>query len=508
MAASSLPAYAERLLCRQNDDDDNDSIFEVFGEEVNDENQSKDTFKIALKNIPNPEELAACDTKFTKLMDIIKKYGNERIVIFAYYHGTLRYLFRRLRKLGIKVGMISGKNSMEERWEEIKRFINGDIQIIISSEVGSEGLDLQCAHILINYDMPMRVEQRIGRIDRVGQESKKLYIINFNIDNTIGQRVYQILHKKINIFSSTLGDMEDILGSSIRELTKELFTKCLSEEEENQRIQQTAQALYNKMKQLQQLEEQSTELLGLSDYIQRRIEEGLEKGRYIHPDELKSYLQNFFGSYFRGTLIQPDTPARGCMRLALSHDARNSLDNFIRNDSSRSARELRRSTLSICFDRSVIQKLSSYQKKEVVFINHLSPLIRWITNYYKEYGHNLSRTSAIFVNIPSLEEGGYVFDIHLWEITGILKFKKLSYGIRNIITEEVLSAHDGETVFKELLQNGKQWNANNYIPDNVIYNNLVELEEVLQNRFGEEVERRQADNDSTYMIREHQIKNI
>ena len=508
MAASSLPAYAESLLGKHKDDD---CLFEIFGEQhTEDENPEKEELVFTLADIPSPKELATCDSKFAKLAEIIRRYGKERIVVFAYYHATLQYLFRRLTILGLKVSMISGKNSMEDRWIEIERFTRGETQILLSSEVGSEGLDLQCAHILINYDMPwnpMRVEQRIGRIDRVGQNSPVLYIINFNIENTIEQRVYQRLHEKLHLFSSTLGDMEAILGKTIRELTVDLFTHRLTVEEENMRISQTAQVLYNKMAQLQILEEQGVELVGLSDYIQRKIEEDHNKGRYIRPEELENYLQDFFGRYFRGTLIQPDSPVPGCMRLTLSNDARNSLDKFIAGDRSRSARNLRRSPLNICFDRNVMKKLSSIHKKEVIFINHLSPLIRWVTKYYNDYGHNLCRTSALFVNIPSLPEGGYVFDIHLWEMSGIVSYKKLSYGIRNIETEEILSPYEGETVFKELLQRSHDWGYQNELPEDMIYENLTSLDEALQERFGEEVSKIQSENENLYNVRKQRILN-
>lgn len=508
MAASSLPAYARSLLNKHEED----CIFEIFGGHQNEEGYAgEEHSRCQLMDIPSPRVLAACDSKFTKLAELIQGYGNERIVVFAYYHATLRYLFHRLTQMGRKVSMISGEKTLEDRWAEIERFTSGETQIMLSSEVGSEGLDLQCAHILINYDMPwnpMRVEQRIGRIDRVGQESPVLYIINFNVEDTIEQRVFKRLHEKLRIFSNTLGDMEEILGRTIRELTVDLFTHRLSAEEEDLRISQAAQVLYNKMEQMRLLEEQSVELVGLSDYIQRKIEEDHDKGRYIQPNELESYLKDFFGRYFKGTLIQPDSPVPGCIRLTLTEDARDSLNKFISNDRSRSARDLRRSPLSICFDRNVMKKLSSFHKKDIAFINHLSPLIRWATSHYKNYGHNLCRTSALFVNIPSLPEGGYVFDVHLWEISGISSYKKLSYGIRNIETGEMLSPHEGELVFKELLHNGRDWSYQNELPAEFLYENLCNLEDELQIRFAQEFDKIQAENDNLYRIREQRIRNI
>lgn len=510
MATSSLSAYAESLLKKHEEED---CLFEIFGVENKEDSENTLPFpeEYSLVSIPNPKLLADHDSKFFSLVNIIKEYHGERIVIFAYYHATLHYLFQRLTSLGIKASMIHGKTQLDERWREIDRFKNGETHIFLSSEVGSEGIDLQCAHILINYDMPwnpMRVEQRIGRIDRVGQESQILYIINFNIENTVQQRVYERLHEKLFFFSNTLGDMEVILGKEIRQLTLDLFTSRLTPEQENQRIAQTAQALYNKMNQMRMLEDQSLELVGLSDYIQHKIEEDHSNGRYLRPEELENYLKDFFGRHFPGTLIQPDTPAQGCLRLQLTDDARRELNLFIGNDRSRLARSLRQFPLNITFDRNVMKSLSQEKKRNINFINHLSPLIRWITSYYKEHGHNLCRTTALTVSIPSLPEGIYVFDIHLWEIEGILPYKSLNYGIRNIMNGKMLLLDDAELIFKELLLNGDDWVYQNNIQETYICNHLKELDTALEEKFFEELENFQAENDTLYKIREERIKDI
>ena len=97
---------------------------------------------------------------------------------------------------------------------------------LLSSEVGSEGIDLQFYRVLVNYDLPwnpMRVEQRIGRIDRVGQQAKKLSIINFKVSDTIEERLYERLHVKLQRFANSLGDLESVIGKEVQKLTIELF---------------------------------------------------------------------------------------------------------------------------------------------------------------------------------------------------------------------------------------------------------------------------------------------
>ena len=87
---------------------------------------------------------------------------------------------------------------------------------MLSSEVGSEGLDMQFCNVIVNYDLPwnpMRVEQRIGRIDRIGQKFDKLHIFNLCIQGSIEDRIYSRLYQKLNIFESTIGELEPILGN-------------------------------------------------------------------------------------------------------------------------------------------------------------------------------------------------------------------------------------------------------------------------------------------------------
>src|SRR5438067_1191461 len=111
----------------------------------------------------------------------------QKVIVFAFFKKTLRYLQIRLAESGILCEIIHGE--VEDRDGPIQRFReDGAVKVLLSSEIGSEGLDLQFAHILINYDLPwnpMVVEQRIGRVDRVGQESRIVNIYSFVLEGTI-----------------------------------------------------------------------------------------------------------------------------------------------------------------------------------------------------------------------------------------------------------------------------------------------------------------------------------
>ncbi|RLB90733.1 MAG: DNA/RNA helicase, superfamily II, SNF2 family protein, partial [Deltaproteobacteria bacterium] len=184
------------------------------------------------------------DSKYRELQRLLAKViPDEKVVIFAYYRPTLSYLLRRLAQDSIAVTMIHGDTPVERRLEEIERFRDPrGPRVLLSSEVGSEGIDLQFCRVMVNYDLPwnpMRVEQRIGRIDRVGQQAKRLSIVNFKVRGTIEERLYDRLHSKLERFANSLGDLEAVIGNEVQKLTVELLSKDLSPEEEQRIMEQS-----------------------------------------------------------------------------------------------------------------------------------------------------------------------------------------------------------------------------------------------------------------------------
>jgi superfamily II DNA/RNA helicase len=158
------------------------------------------------------------DSKFLRFDAIVRDLHSQNIrqmIVFSFFKKTLDYLETKLTALGYRVGKIHGDFSIEDRFAKIKEFKKGTFDILLSSEVGSEGLDMQFCNVVINYDLPwnpMRVEQRIGRIDRIGQKFDKLHIFNLCIAGSIEDRIYNRLYTKLDIFESSIGELEPILG--------------------------------------------------------------------------------------------------------------------------------------------------------------------------------------------------------------------------------------------------------------------------------------------------------
>jgi SNF2 family DNA or RNA helicase len=139
-------------------------------------------------------KLAAVDTKWEAFADAVRKLEADepqaKIVVFAFFKRTLRYLEDRLGEISVECARLDGDvksvpddPEADERGKLLARFrTDPKMRVLLSSEVGDEGVDLQFARVLINYDLPwnpMKVEQRIGRIDRIGQKHP-VKIFNFS----------------------------------------------------------------------------------------------------------------------------------------------------------------------------------------------------------------------------------------------------------------------------------------------------------------------------------------
>ncbi|MFB2838159.1 helicase-related protein [Floridanema evergladense] len=181
-----------------------------------------------LEDLLRQFETTGEDTKLSHFITILRRELSQResAIVFTQYTDTMDYLRDALLKLyGSQVACYSGRGGellADGNWclvakEEIKRrFREGEIKILLCTESASEGLNLQTCGVLINYDMPwnpMRVEQRIGRIDRIGQVYPTVRIHNFYYDGTVEAKVYRKLRDRINAFQTVVGNLQPILAS-------------------------------------------------------------------------------------------------------------------------------------------------------------------------------------------------------------------------------------------------------------------------------------------------------
>lgn len=164
-------------------------------------------------------EDSGAEAKLSRLKDLLQQEGffdhpEKRLLLFTEFKDTLDYLVGRLKDWGFKVGTIHGgmksgfRDQQGTRLYTEQQFKDGDIQILVATEAAGEGINLQCCHILFNYDIPWnpnRLEQRMGRIHRYGQLFDCL-IFNFVATNTIEGRILQRLLEKLQEIRDALDD--------------------------------------------------------------------------------------------------------------------------------------------------------------------------------------------------------------------------------------------------------------------------------------------------------------
>lgn len=170
-------------------------------------------------------EFQHTDVKVERLVDtideILSEDRNQKIIVFTEFVATQKYLQKLLENRGFTVSVLNGGMSIDERNEALQEF-KTKTSIFISTDAGGEGLNLQFSNIIINYDLPwnpMKIEQRCGRADRIGQQ-RDVHIYNFIVTETVENRVREVLEQKLSVIFKELGfdKYSDVLDSEVAEL--------------------------------------------------------------------------------------------------------------------------------------------------------------------------------------------------------------------------------------------------------------------------------------------------
>ena len=151
--------------------------------------------------------------KLEALQKLIQTAGQDRLIIFTHFRATLDAIAQHLTEMGVDFVPYHGGLTVQQKNEAISRFEQTG-QILLSTEAAGEGRNLQFCHIMINFDLPwnpQRIEQRVGRIHRVGQ-TERVEIFNLSAEGTIEDYLLDILDRKLNMFELVIGEMEMILG--------------------------------------------------------------------------------------------------------------------------------------------------------------------------------------------------------------------------------------------------------------------------------------------------------
>ena len=221
-----------------------------------------------LLELARETERQGTDTKAEALLEQIYKLQQEenepqlKVLIFTEFVPTQAMLAEFLESRGFSVALLNGSMDLDAR-TRAQQVFSRDVRVLISTDAGGEGLNLQFCHVVVNFDMPwnpMRLEQRIGRVDRIGQPHV-VRAINFVLDDTVEHRVREVLEHKLEIIAQEFGvdKASDVMDSvEVEPIFDELFVHGLQDPES---INKECDAVINQVREKVAASRKDTDLL-------------------------------------------------------------------------------------------------------------------------------------------------------------------------------------------------------------------------------------------------------
>lgn len=349
----------------------------------------------------------------------------RKVVLFSYFKPTLRYLSERLGDDGIKCRLISGDVSIPRREVLIEEFADDpQIRILLSSEVGSEGIDLQFASVIVNYDLPwnpMVVEQRIGRLDRIGQASPTIVVLNLVARSTVEQRVLLRLYDRIGIFKESVGELDPILGETVDRLAARAILGELPADEQAQRAIESADAMIAQQMQAEQLAASADSLMAVDQAFLDEIEGIVGRRKIPSETELHRYISEYLAGRYSGSRFPEALTARTAS-IRTPPEVGEKIARLFPSDpdATRFGRNLEAGPVKATFNQDVALR---HANAELIHSRH--PLAKWVTHELEKQKDKLIRSFALALRRSDLHgetknlDGDYAFGIYLFDIGGV-----------------------------------------------------------------------------------------
>ena len=425
--SSCMFAAASRWLgcgAEWSEDEAEAFAYETFGEDVAVDGLApvSDYVARALVGHVDLKALRQHDSKYRKLeallQEYVRNYPHEKVIVFSYFRDTLGYLAQRLEAVGIPVLIVRGGDDKQARIDEFRE--SGRYKVLLASEVAAEGVDLQFMRFLVNYDLPwnpMRVEQRIGRIDRIGQQAQAISIANLVYQDTIDDRILTRLFEKLRLFEDALGCTEDVIQDGITLLTRDLLNDHLTPEQQDLRIDQARAVMEQNRRNMAEIQEHEADFVGLGEFVRDKVSRARDSQRRITDSDLQWHIREYLEESAPGYAMRMDPGgATGTVRLGADTTAR--LIRF------REARQLPRSKLESGGDcdvviRNHVNRGDHPAKYEL--INQYHPLVRMIADHENANQHRdlvvaaEANQAELGVDVVA---GDYAFAAEVWKFDG------------------------------------------------------------------------------------------
>jgi SNF2 family DNA or RNA helicase len=263
-----------------------------------------------------------------RLAEIAEHDSTAKVIIFTHYLNTQTYLAEQIPEPW-KVNLFHGGLKPAEKDASVESFREGrGPQLLISTEAGGEGRNFQFCHMMVNYDLPwnpMKVEQRIGRIDRIGQKHP-VKIINFSTLGTIEERVVEVLSKRIGLFEQTVGGLDPILGEVERDLAK-IF--ALAEETAKRRLEEYERRLETRVHEARAAERLRADfIMDMRSYRRDEVDALLRRRGEMTNDDLRRFVLGALGEL--RCRVERDRKLAGVFDVELSEEFRTHFPQYTR----------------------------------------------------------------------------------------------------------------------------------------------------------------------------------
>ena len=245
------------------------------------------------------------DSKADKLLaevgTLLQDNPAEKILVFTQFRETQNYLKSLFEAQGFQVALFhseQGSSGYSKRSEFDRFKKDPEVQVMVSTEVGGEGLNLQFCHILFNYDLPwnpMRIEQRIGRLDRIGQQLN-VHVYNFFLADTIDGRILDVLQNRIHLFEETIGNLDPILGDDIESSIRDMLLS--SEVEAEQKLADLEELAIKRLKEAHEAEAKMADfVMDRESFRQDTLDKLLGRIPPVSNQEIELLARNFLTRY-------------------------------------------------------------------------------------------------------------------------------------------------------------------------------------------------------------------
>lgn len=311
----------------------------------------------------------------------------------------------------------------------------------------------------------MRVEQRIGRIDRIGQLEKKILIWNFFYKDSIDDRIYMRLYTKLRIFEEALGGMEEIIGDKLKLISKskDYLEHNLTEEQIQRLLKQADQAIEYVDELEKQLDEKSSQLVAHDDFIQQSIQEARQFGRYIKAEDLIAYFETFIKEHYQPSTIHLVNRELKSFKIDLSIRAIVDMQEYWNKEKIRFSSALldhqRLSRTTFIFSNKIAKNQASTE-----YINQFHPIIKFIAEVIQKKNitnpKKIVTASIVKNNLLDIPKDTYVYACQRFSFTtNVRVIERLEYRAKGLHSNKILSADQSELLINAITSEGRDWSG-------------------------------------------------